>query len=254
MTDAPPASQHLDDGAIVRFLDGEAAADERAGVEAHLAACPVCADRLAALRRRSLNLGILLSRGDFAVPPLPSAPAAPVVVDELAARRAARRMPARPWLQAAAVAMLLVSAGLFAAPVRGWVRGLLAGGGAPVAERPATPPPAPTAEAPLAGARIQFTPQGAELSVEVSHAQAGGALVLEAAPGTTASAEVRSPAGTAPAELLVLPSALRIANDPASVAEYRVTVPPSVRRVRLRIGTAPPMIVENAELGRRIEF
>jgi anti-sigma factor RsiW len=252
MTDAPPAFEHLDDGAIVRFLDGEAAADERAGVEAHLAACPVCADRLVDLRRRSLNLGILLSRGDFAVPPLPAAPAAPVV-DELAARRAARRMPARPWLQAAAVAMLLVSAGLFAAPVRGWVRGLL-GGDAPVAERPAPPLPAPTTEVPRAGARIQFTPQGAELSVEVSHPQAGGALLLEAGPGTTVSAEVRAPAGTAPAELLVLPSALRIANDPASVAEYRVTVPASVRRVRVRIGSAPPTIVERAGLGRRIEF
>lgn len=250
MTDAPPAFEHLDDGAIVRFLDGEAAADERSGVEAHLAACPVCADRLAALRRRSLNLGILLSRGDFAVPPLPAAP-----VDELAARRTARRAPMRPWLQAAAVAMLLVSAGLFAAPVRGWVRGLL-GGAAPVAERPPTPPPAPTAGAPLAGARIQFTPQGAELSVEVSHPQAGGALLLEAGTGTTASAEVRALAGTAPAELLVLPSALRIANDPASVAEYRVTIPPSVRRVRVRIGSAAPTVVESAELagGRRIEL
>ncbi|HEX8358567.1 MAG TPA: zf-HC2 domain-containing protein [Longimicrobium sp.] len=253
MTHAPPAFEHLDDGAIVRFLDGEAAADERAGVEAHLAACPVCTERMAALRRRSVNLGILLARGDFAVPALP-APAAAPVVDELAARRAARRMPARPWLQAAAVAMLLVSAGLFAAPVRGWVRGLLGTGSEQTAVRPAPAPPAPAPEAALAGARIQFTPQGAELSVDIAHPQAGGALHLESAPGSTASAEVRAPAGTAPAELLVLPSALRIANDPASVAEYRVTVPASVRRVRVRIGNSPPIIVESTELGRRIEL
>jgi hypothetical protein len=243
MTHAPPAFEHLDDGAIVRFLDGEAAADERAGVEAHLAACPRCTERLAALRRRSVNLGVLLARGDFAVPPVAAAP-----VDDLAARRAARRAPMHPWLQAAAVAMLMVSAGLFAAPVRDWVRGLASGGGSPAAEQPASAPTATSAEVPLAGARIQFTPEGAELSVEIAHPQAGGALRLESSAGSTASAEVRAPAGTAPAELLVLPSALRIANDPASVAEYRVTVPASVRRVRVRIGSGPPNVVEGAGL------
>lgn len=243
MTHAPPAFEHLDDGAIVRFLDGEAAVDERAGVEAHLAACPRCTERLAALRRRSVNLGVLLARGDFALPPAPAAPA-----DELAARRAARRAPMRPWLQAAAVAMLMVSAGLFAAPVRDWVRGLVGSGATPTAERPAPAPTAPSAEAPLAGARIQFTPQGAELSVEIAHPQAGGVLRLEAGTASTASAEVRAPAGTAPAELLVLPAALRIANDPSSVAEYRVTVPASVRRVRVRVGRTAPLIVEGDEL------
>ncbi len=245
MTDAPPAPEHLDDGALVRFLDGEAGG--RSGVEAHLAACPACTERLAVLRRRSVNLGILLARGDFAVP---APPAAAAPVDELAARRAARRAPPRPWLQAAAVAMLLVSAGLFAAPVRGWVRGLVSAS-EQAAVRPAPAPRPRAAEPAPAGTRIQFTPRGPELTVDVAHPQAGGALLLEAGPGTTASAEVRGPA-----ELLVLPSGLRIANDPSSAAEYRVTVPASVRRVRVRVGGGAPTTVESDALagGRRIEL
>jgi hypothetical protein len=254
MMHAPPADEHLDDGAIVRLLDGEPG--DRAAADAHLAACPVCAERLATLRRRSLNLGALLARGDFPVSATPRAPAAPV--DELAARRAARGAPSRVWLRAAAVVALVVSAGLFSSPVRAWIRDLLGGlGGAPVAVQPAPAPkpaPAPATEARPASARIQFTPGGDELTVEIAHAQAGGALVLSAAPGAAASAEVRGPAGTTPAALLVLPAALRIANEPGSVAEYHVAVPASVQRVRVHIGGGAAVVVPAAELagGRRI--
>jgi hypothetical protein len=255
MMHAPAADEHLDDGVIVRLLDGEPG--DRAAADAHLAACPVCAERLATLRRRSLNLGALLAGGDFAVPAAPRAPAAPV--DELAARRAARGAPSRVWLRAAAVAALVVGAGLFSSPLRAWIRDLLGGlgGAAPVAVQPApapSPDPAPATEARPASARIQFTPGGDELTVEIARAQAGGALVLSAAPGATASAEVRGPAGTTPAALLVLPAALRIANEPVSVAEYHVAVPASVQRVRVRIGGGAPVIVPAEELanGRRI--
>lgn len=261
MMHAPPADEHLDDGAIVRLLDGEPG--DRAAADAHLAACPVCAERLATLRRRSLNLGALLTRGDFPVPATPQAPAAPQTpaapVDELAARRAARAAPSRVWLRAAAIAALVVSAGLFSSPVRAWIRDLLGGmgGGAPVAVQPApAPAPVPATEARPASARIQFTLGGDELTVEIARAQAGGALVLSAAPGATASAEVRGPADTTPAALLVLPAALRIANEPGSVAEYHVAVPASVQRVRVRIGGGGAVVVEAAELagGRRVEL
>ncbi len=258
MMHAPPADEHLDDSALVRLIDGEAADDQRAGVEAHLAACPVCAARLGSLRRRSVNLGVLLARGDFAVPAPPSAPAAPV--DELAARREARRTApvSRAWLRAAAVAALVIGAGLFSSPVRAWFRDLLggAGSGAPVAARRApAPAPAPVAESPSTGARIHFTPQGEELAVEIAHSQAGGALVLSTTTSSTATAEVRATIG-ALADLLVLPTGLRIANSGRSVAEYHLTVPATVRRVRVRIGAAPAIIIPAAELarGRRIEL
>jgi hypothetical protein len=260
MMHAPPADEHLDDGALVRLIDGEAADGERAGVEAHLAACPVCAARLGSLRRRSVNLGVLLARGDFAVPAAPSAP-----VDELAARREARRAappaPSRSWLRAAAVAALvIVGAGLFSSPVRAWFRDILggAGSGAPVAARPA-PAPAydPNAASPSPGARVRFMPQGEEMTVEIAHPQAGSALVLERAPSSTSPAEVRAPVG-ALGDLLVLPTGLRIANtaNSLSAAEYHVTVPSTVQRVRVRIGTAPSITVSTAELarGRRIEL
>jgi anti-sigma factor RsiW len=257
MMHAPPADEHLDDGALVRLIDGEAADGERAGVEAHLAACPVCAARLGSLRRRSVNLGLLLARGDFAVP---SAPAAPV--DELAARRQARReaprAASRAWLRAAAVAALVIGAGLFSSPVRAWFRDLLggAGSGAPVAVQPApAPAPVPVEGSQSASARVRFTPQGEELLVEIAHAQASGALVIAASPSSVATAEVRAPVG-ALADLLVLPTGLRIDNRAVSLAEYHVTVPSTVQRVRVRIGTAPSITVSAAELaqGRRIEL
>jgi pyruvate/2-oxoglutarate dehydrogenase complex dihydrolipoamide acyltransferase (E2) component len=259
MMHAPPADEHLDDGALVRLIDGEAAEDERAGVEAHLAACPVCAARLGSLRRRSVNLGLLLARGDFAVP-APSVPAAPM--DELAARREARRAapaaPSRVWLRAAAVAALVIGAGLFSSPVRAWFRDLLGGAAsnAPVAVQPApAPAPAPAEGSPATSARVRFTPQGDELAVEIAHAQASGALVLATSPSSAATAEVRAPAG-ALADLLVLPTGLRIDNRETSVAEYHVAVPTTVQRVRVRIGTAPALTVTAAELaqGRRIEL
>ncbi|HEX8451164.1 MAG TPA: zf-HC2 domain-containing protein [Longimicrobium sp.] len=253
MMHAPPADEHLDDGALVRLIDGEAADGERAGVEAHLAACPVCAARLGSLRRRSVNLGVLLARGDFAVPAAPS--------DELAARREARRAAPRSWLRAAAVAALVVvGAGLFSSPVRAWFRDILggAGSGASVATQPAPPPAsAPNASSPSSGARIRFTPQGEEMGVEIAHPQAGSALVLERASSSTATAEVRAPVG-ALGDLLVLPTGLRIANraNSPSAAEYHVAVPITVQRVRVRIGTAPSITVSAAELarGRRIEL
>lgn len=254
MMHAPPADEHLDDGALVRLIDGEAADDERAGVEAHLAACPVCAARLGSLRRRSVNLGLLLARGDFAVPAPPSAPA-----DEMAARREARRTspPAasRAWLRAAAV---VIGVGLFSSPVRAWFRDFLggAGSGAPVAVQPApAPAPVPVEGAQPASARVRFTTQGEEMAVEIAHPQAVGALVLSTAASSTATAEVRAPAG-APADLLVLPTGLRIANSAASVAEYHVAVPATVERVRVRVGTAPAITVPAAELGqgRRVEL
>jgi hypothetical protein len=180
-------------------------------------------------------------------------------MDELAARREARRTaPAsRAWLRAAAVAALVIGAGLFSSPVRAWFRDFLGGtgSGASVAERPAPAPAAPVAEPPSGGARIHFTPRGEEMAVEIAQAQAGGALVLSTAPSSTATAEVRAPSG-ALADLLVLPTGLRIANSAGSVAEYHVAVPATVQRVRVRIGSAPAITVPASGLarGRRIEL
>jgi hypothetical protein len=182
-------------------------------------------------------------------------------MDELAARREARRAaPAasRAWLRAAAVAALVIGAGLFSSPVRAWFRDFLggAGSGAPAAVQPPTAPaPVPVEGSPSTSARVHFTPQGEEMAVEIAHAQSGGALVLATAPSSTATAEVRAPIG-ALADLLVLPTGLRIDNRAGSVAEYHVTVPATVQRVRVRVGAAPAITVPAAELarGRRIEL
>ncbi|MCC6628838.1 MAG: zf-HC2 domain-containing protein [Chloroflexi bacterium] len=49
--------RELSDQQLWLFLDRECGADERRAIEAHLAGCADCPDRLAAMRRRPLTLG-----------------------------------------------------------------------------------------------------------------------------------------------------------------------------------------------------
>lgn len=252
MIHAPPSDPHLDDGVVVGLLDGQADPTQRARAEAHLAACSFCAERLDTLGRRSLTLSALLIRGDF---PVPAIPATIAPMDELAARRATRSAPALSWLRAAAVIAVLALGALASSPLRAWMRDLLAGAGgstAVVATKPSGR--TPLTEAPQASARIQFTPSEEVLSVRIAASQASGSLVLSAAPGTTAWAEVRAPVGSASVELLVLPTALRIANRAGSTADYHVAIPASVRRVRVLVAGAQTATVEAGEVatGRRI--
>ncbi|HEX2191386.1 MAG TPA: hypothetical protein VHG51_20915, partial [Longimicrobiaceae bacterium] len=102
---------------------------------------------------------------------------------------------------------------------------------APAAPPPALPPaPAP---APPAGSGVRVAPRGDEFVPEPASRQAGGTLTLRADPAPEVAVESVGPGG---APLLVLPGGVRIRNDAASTASYRVALPPTVRRVRVRIG------------------
>lgn len=230
---------HLSDDSFVRLLDGQLEAGERAWVESHAVQCEACAARLRQLRRRSARLSGILLASDPEAPPAPTQ-----VPDELTLRRMRRARGAsapRPWLRVAAVVALLLAAGVMASPLRAvvaewlrtqWERIAAADPrvAAPPAEAPAGRPSEPTA----AGARVQFTPQGATFTLEVAVPQAGGAVEIRRATGASATAEQTG--GGEQADLLVLPSGVRIRNAPGATADYRVTVPASVRTVRVRVG------------------
>ncbi|HLL46986.1 MAG TPA: zf-HC2 domain-containing protein [Longimicrobiaceae bacterium] len=236
------AEEHLSDGEIVRLLDGETDAGERARLEAHAAGCEACGARLRQLRRRSARLSGILLASDPEAPPAPTE-----VPDELTLRRMrrageARPVPARrPRLRVAAVVALLLAAGVVASPLRAvvaeWLRTQWERIAA-LAPRPAAPaaqaPASSSAEPAGSGARVQFTPQGATFRLEVAVPQAGGAVEVRRAAGASATAEQIG--GGEQADLLVLPSGVRIRNAPGATADYRVTVPASVRTVRVRVG------------------
>ncbi|HEV2147719.1 MAG TPA: hypothetical protein VGR37_09985, partial [Longimicrobiaceae bacterium] len=101
---------------------------------------------------------------------------------------------------------------------------------------------------------VQFTPQGTVFTVEVAAPQAGGAVELRRAEGATATAQ-QVGGGTEPADLLVLPSGVRIRNLPGATADYRVAVPASVRTVRVRVGGGRETVLaaEEVEAGARVE-
>lgn len=252
MTSTSLAGEHLPDGEIVRLLDGELSPAEREHAEAHAAACEACGARLRQLRARATRLAALLGESDWKVP-------AAEVPDELALRRARRAgaaLRARPWMRAAAVVALLLGMGVVATPVRAWVAEWVEEQWSrlfPPREEAAAPVALPSG-GPRAGSRVQFTPAGETFTLELTAAQAGGAVEVRRAGTALATAE--QVGGATPAELLVLPAGVRVQNSAASTASYRVTVPASVRIVRVRVGSAPPVVLDAARLaaGARVEL
>ncbi len=237
-------NEHLSDGDLVRFLDTEGEPAERERMDGHLRRCDPCGQRLDSLRRRSQRLSVLLTQ---------TAPAAPEP-DVLAVARTRKTWGVQPWLRAAAAVLVVLSAALLAEPVRAWVADFL---GITRTELAAPPQPEPgatpvTPVAPEAGTRVGFTPTTAEIELDVASYQAGGAIRFQA--GEVAEVTVQVQEGTA--DLLVLPSGIRIRNTPESTADYQVTLPDGVRQVRVRVGGGAPRVIPAARIaaGERLEL
>jgi hypothetical protein len=156
----------------------------------------------------------------------------------------------RRWLRAAAAVLLLVAAAAVATPARAWIaewlgqRWAALTHRAPAEKRPVPAPPAPTQAA--SSSKVSFVPGRSELLVEVAQRQAAGAITLVAVDGDAAYAEVLG--SDVLVDVLVGPSGVRIRNDAAMTAGYRVAVPAGVRRVRLRVGGAE-RVVARADIG-----
>ena len=225
--------RHPDDGVLLALLDGAIASPE--DVKAHADSCAVCDDRLAELRRASDLLRASL-------PPIAMPPG-------IAARisRPKRRTFTYPILAAASV--LLIASVATATPIRHWIIRQFA----PPKPEPATttaPPPVPSASR-ASGIIASFAATDTLLVIRIDARQQSGILELAAGSGDRISAQAVS--GAAAEELMVLPGQLRIVNAASSTADYRVTIPATVRTISVQVAGAQGAIVHNSPgLSRRI--
>ena len=201
---------HADDGELIRLVDGECSAEERAWLEGHLATCGPCAERRDTLARLSGAITAALATGDRIVRPQRWRTAA---------------------LRAAAVLLLVAAAAASAQPARAWLSARWADVRALVAPRAG-----PRSDSPGA-ATVRFVPTTSVFTIEVVARQEGGVLTIELSGDTIATASVTP--GTRGEELIVLPAGLRIVNRPRDRARYDVRLPRGVGEVRLRIAGAP---------------
>ncbi|HEX8358519.1 MAG TPA: hypothetical protein VF613_00260 [Longimicrobium sp.] len=227
---------HPDEAALLGLMDGALDPAAHAAADAHVSACAACRAELDLLRRRMRRLEEVLARTDF---PLPS--------------RGAKVIPLRRavpgWLRAAAVLLAVVGAAALATPARAWLSGrwsALAGVQAKPAPAP-RPGPAAPASAAAPSAYVRFDVAGPAFALHIQHPQRAGTLLLRAGSSSAATAQVVP--GTGSADLLVLPSGLRIGNAPGSAAEYVIVLPPSVQSVAVRVGDASPVIYRASRMG-----
>lgn len=253
---------HLDDSDLLALVDDELTPMERDVRLVHVARCDACAQRLQALRRRASGFSRLLADvqlpDDFVYPRLPE----PSRVTPITAAPSLRRTgwTHSAWARAAVIALVVIVPFATVAPLRAWALDRLgaawgevrdAFGGADEPSAP-TPPPAapaavPAAEAPVSGSTVFFTPAPGRFVLDVGAAQASGTLTLGRAEGSEGSAEVVGGATETP---LVSESGIRLLNTAASTASYRVLLPATVARVRVRVGGGPPIDLTAADLAR----
>lgn len=271
MSNPTAETRHLDESDLLHLVDGDLPPMERDVYLLHVARCEACAEQLQTLRRRTSNLSALLAGvelpDDFVYPRMPERPRAPAAtVHPLLLQRGGWMRSG--WARAAAVLLLLALPFVGVAPLRAWamdqlgaawseLRGLFGG----EADAPAPPPPATTTPAPAApaapaetaGSTLFFTPSGARFALTIAAAQAGGSLTVGRAEGAEGSVEVTGGTRETP---IVSESSVRIENDAASTASYRVLLPPSVRTLTVRVGSAPAVTLDADALaaGRTIDL
>ncbi|MGH7500601.1 MAG: hypothetical protein ACREL7_02475 [Longimicrobiales bacterium] len=224
-----------DDALLVRYIDGEASADERALVESVSAGDPTVAARLAQLEERTKAARAALAQADIA------APAALAAFKPGAARS---NIGHSMWLRAALVVGLLGAAALAVPPVRAWVLDVL--------QRDMSPDVSdsvPGAPVTIDSVMIFFDVPP-EFTIELDAAQRDGQVTVRIADVDQATAELRTPGGTE--SFFVVPEGLRIINGDISTAEYEIVLPRSVREVRVRIPGSPDVMYATADSETRV--
>lgn len=218
--------RHLSDSELLRCLDEEATASERARWERHISECSHCSHQLEAIEEDGRLVREWLERAAFEEA-APAAEGATIARTARTARIARLASPdgrsrLAPWLRAAAVLALLAAPVAAIPTLRGWV-----------VERVTRPGVAPETSAATTGIGegtiVRFVPDSGEFQV-VFDPDASGALTI----GTSADdAAVLRSSGTGP-EATVSPSQLRIRRSGAG--DYVLRVPESITSVRVRIG------------------
>jgi hypothetical protein len=224
---------HIDDGDLIRLLDGECSPEEGERLRVHVDACSECRNNADSLKRASELFSGSLAELDALAPAKPKR--APTVGLKLARSDKRFRFVSPRVLRAAAVlaAMVLVFA---ATPARAW---LLQGWEALkslVVSETVEPPPetvAPEETGSDMSSILRFTPRGSEFRLEFTSRPAGGTLVLLFDSSTSASAGILGE--EAGDEMILLPDGLRIRNSSSSMASYEVELPLTLSVVEVSI-------------------
>lgn len=243
------AEEHIDEGDLVRYLDGEMSIADRSSVAAHLLACRTCAESLENVRSNRQHFADLIAT--IEVPAIASErrAASLAAIEGAAKRRAAvsRRSRRFPILRAAAVGGLVFAASLSTTPVRALIADFwnavslrverLAGTATEVT---------PSERVRLSNATIGFVLSGDVFTLEVSTRQAEGRLILGVGLGGSVTASTLDSADSV--DLVILPTGMRIENRPDATSDYGVNVPSHVREFRVRVGDAPELVYHADDL------
>jgi anti-sigma factor RsiW len=239
---------HLQQGDLLRFLDGEGEPAERARWSEHLASCQECA--LARSELQSLLGGLSIELEPLAPSPEVLERARPPAHHGGAGLARASRAALPRWFRIAAGISVLALPLAALEPVRSWVverahdvGGRAASGAMPAVELPADSGPS----------RIRFLPAGPEMSVEISSRQAAGTLVVRQG-DATAGGVLEIVGATRGEATLISERAVRIETTGSSTASYHLDLPPSVRLVRVRIGGGSEIGLDPAALAASATF
>jgi hypothetical protein len=224
---------HLEDGDVIRLLDGECSEEEARLFRTHLDRCDDCQRKTDELRRLSQELSSALQLTDE--PPATGDSSPPEVLGTIRPS-----LPQRHWTRwrvtRAAAAIVILAAALSATPARAWLvegwdalKSLVVG--EPVEQPEVAPAPVESGEI---SSVITFTPAGPEFMLQVIHVQAGGTLYLTVAPTASASAGVMG--GDGSEEIVVLPNGFQIRNATTSTASYEVRLPNHLETLEVRVG------------------
>ena len=168
---------HPNEAALLALIHRELPAGETASIRSHLAGCPACRDRDAALRKAAAEIGALLRLLDHRVPTL----AAP--------EGGGRRHGLRRAALAASLAVFLAGAAAAAVPgtpLNRWIRSQL-DRATPTAPRVATRAPSPASTAPAQVAGGVEIPAPRALVVTFARPERDGVLRVSASNRADAS-------------------------------------------------------------------
>jgi anti-sigma factor RsiW len=232
------AAAHLDDGDLIRYLDGEGSEAERIGWERHVDACEQCARRTAEAEAQSRQFSRWLARAAFEedLPDRVDRPGDDGVLTLEPASRGARRSGWSPWLKAAAAIALVAGPLAAIPPLRGWVVDRVA----PPAEEAAVT--TMDATAPVTHPIVRFVPEPGVFTVRVEGG--GGSLAVGRAAGDTAELSL---SGEAPDAVVAATSVRLRSLEPDT--RHTLLLPDYVTGIRVFVGERA-MVLEGAALDR----
>lgn len=240
---------HLDESAILHLVDEDAHPMQLDLWTRHVLECDACAERLRTQRLTADLVRVALA--DIQLPPdFPDAPTTIAAARRRAAPRRRARATARaerPWLRAAALVLALLVPIVLVSPLRATVVEWFRQGWIQVTDLVGWSTGDPRSGSDVGEARgytLWFTTTGGVLEIVIDHRQRIGELVVSRSSGTEVSLEVEDGAD----EALLTGRGLRIRNAASSGSSYRVAIPASVDRVRVRLGDGPTETITSAEL------